>query len=346
LQTLGTSATLFEFQPVPIHVGNIDSMMRGMDHDICPYQSTLRSNFVGTDGWNDLNARYQKSLFPEMEENWNISAKSLDFTSSYQYIDNYYSAWFEQMTIPNKLSKEAKTEVDMILRDGLYQGFFGMDLAVRLATTRFFNFLHTTLQLKIGAILEEEGIPSFYEEIKFMYLSAHDSSLTAFLSGLLQKQDDQMFFASSLLIELYQSEDEPFGNNSDFWVTMKINDKTISIGTEEVCGKMCQFQTVKDFLISREYKGDIDTICQEGESSSSSSASVWLWLLFATALFVFLSIAGYFITRTVFMTKIKGEGHTMMIDEERDFDKAGLNTSHSNATPATSRVITDDGDSD
>lgn len=345
MQTLGTSATLFEFQPIPIHVGNIDAMMRGMDSDICPYQSTLRSKFVGSGSWNDLNNHYQKSLFPEMEENWNVTAETLDFTTSYEYIDNYYSAWFDQMTIPNELSKEAKTEVDMILRDGLYQGFFSIDLAVRLATTRFFNFLHTTLQLKIGAILEKDGIPSFYEEIKFMYLSAHDSSLTAFLSGLLQKQDTQMFFASSLLIELYQTKDAAFKNNTDFWVVMKINNKTINIGTEKVCGKICQFETVKNFLISREYKGDIDKICQEGEPSSLS-ATVWLWLLFATALFVFLSIGGYFITRTVFM-KQKADEHSLMVDDdERAYDKAGLNTSHSNATPATSRVITDDGDSD
>lgn len=346
LKTLDTSATLKKFQPVPIHVGNLDSMMRGMDKDICPYQSTLRRNFKGTNGWSELNKQYQKTLFPEMEKNWNVSSAGLDFTNAYEYVDNYYSAWFDQMEIPNELSKEAKTQVDLILRDGLYQGFFGLDLAIRLATTRLFNFIHTTLQYKIGAILKEDGIPSFYEEIKFMFLSAHDTTLSAIMSGLYQKQEEQVYFASAVVIELYQSKDSAFKNNSDFWVVMKLNDKPINIGTDKVCGQICQFQNVKDFLISREYKGDIDQICQNGSQVNGSSTSAWLYVLLATFLLILILIIGFFASKKIFLKKGSND-HTQMIDDdERNFDKMALNQTHSGATPATSRVVTDDGDSD
>jgi hypothetical protein len=162
LEKLGKSPTASKFQPVPIHVGNTDEMMRGMDNDICPFQSELRHKFAGTDDWKALNKHYMENLFPEMSKNFNIPLNSIDFSSVYPYIDNYYSAHFDDMTIPKDLSKDGQAEVDNILRDGLYEGFFGLDLAVRLTTSRFFNFLHTTLENKILALEKKDGVPAFY----------------------------------------------------------------------------------------------------------------------------------------------------------------------------------------
>lgn len=177
-------------------------MMRGMDVDICPYQDVLRKGFRGTDKWNELNAYYSKTLFPDLNKTFGVKEEHLNLFDVYPYIDNYYSAYFDQMEIPNDLSDESKLDVKKILRDGLYEGFFSMDLAVRLATTRFFNFLHTTLQWKIDALEGVENTPEFYNEIKYMYLSTHDSSLSAFMSGFQQQQPVQVDFASNIVVLL------------------------------------------------------------------------------------------------------------------------------------------------
>ena len=65
------------------------------------------------------------------------------------------------MEIVNKISDDAQKQVNDILRDGLYEGYYGLDLAVRFATSRFFkvpqcssrffNFIHSTLDRKIEA---------------------------------------------------------------------------------------------------------------------------------------------------------------------------------------------------
>ena len=325
IKSLGTSPTPTNYQPVPIHVGNIDHLMRAMDGDICPFQSDLRHKFSATEDWEVLNKKYQDILFPEMIEKWNADPETLDFTSSYQYIDNYYSAWFDQMNMPNKLSPEAKAQVDDILRDGLYEGYFGLDLAVRLATTKFFNFLHTTIERKIDAISNQEDAEEFYRNIKYMYLSAHDSSLSAIMSGLQQKQDVQVKFASNLRIELYLKAAGDENDLSNYEIKMLYNESPINVGNSTVCSEFtCPFQTVKDFLISREYDGDFDKTCALSDSATKWKA--WLIVLLATGILIVVLCIVYFVF-IVAKKKTKPEVSVTYNDQENQ--KVALNKSSS-----------------
>ncbi|CAI2367704.1 unnamed protein product [Moneuplotes crassus] len=339
---LGTKATAENFQPVPIHVSNIDEIMLMMDKGFCPYQTELRKQYTESNEWSELNDKYQKVLFPELHKNFGIKEENLDFTTSYPYIDNYYSAWFEQMEIPNELSKDAKDQVDDILRDGLYEGFFGMDLAVRLATTKFFDLVKETLGQKINAILEKEGTPEFYEQLKYMYISAHDSSLTAIMSGLLQKQEEQAYFASNIIFELRRKKSSNANDLSDFTVALKWNGKKLNWATETCTSHACPFPAVKEFLESRMYQGDLEAVCQNGLSSSSS---IWLWILLAVAIFIALANIGYFAIRGL-SRKDSGEnskGNYSSFTDEEQHVKNEINKSSSSTTPA-SRYIDEDFD--
>jgi hypothetical protein len=338
LKALENYPTQHGFQPIPIHVGNIDSMMRGMDTDVCPFQAVLRHQFAGTDDWKKLNEAYQEILFTEMYSNFNILPNSLNFSSAYTYIDNYYSAWFDQMVIPKDLTDDARTLVNKILRDGLYEGYFGLDLAIRLATTRFFNFLHTTIERKISALEGADGTPDFYKHIKYMYLSAHDSSLSAFMSGLLQVQEEQVFFASDLLVEVYSN-----GNNSEnvldnYSVRMLYNQKPLNVGGNSTCPQYeCSFSKIKEFLKSREYQGDYDLVCNPNDSPNSSAVHAWMIVLLVTAILIVLLIVAYFaVGKCVNKPSIRGE---ILIDQENP--KMHLNKSD----PVSTRVVTDN-DSD
>lgn len=323
---------MYGFQPVPIHVGNIDLMMRGMDTDICKVQAILRHNYQGSEGWKRLNKHYREYLFPEMSKNWNINPDTLNFTSAYPYIDNYYSAWFDQMDIPNDLSIQGQIEISNILRDGLYDGFFGLDLAIRLATTRFFNFLRTTIESKINTLEGIKEEPEFYKNIKLMFLSAHDSTLSAIMSGLKQRQDEQVLFASDLIIELFKTKNNSTNVLENYSVRISYNDMPLHIGGNKTCkDTICPFSTVKEYLITREYTGDYDVTCNPSDIVAKSNA--WLYVLLATVIIIVLLNVIYFVTRH-FMKK-KNSDHEQLIDD--DSEKGGLNKS----VPTSTRVVSD-----
>ena len=132
-----------------------------------------------------------------------------------------------------------------------------------------------------------------------MYLSAHDSSLTAFMSGFQQKQEEQAFFASNILIELYRDASKNSGDEDEFSVIVKYNGKEINLGGKDVCADTnCPFKTVKDFLKSREYDGDLEETCNQSEGSSSKNGA-WIYVLIAFAIFIVVANAGYFIVRAM-----------------------------------------------
>ena len=114
IKELGLSPTKYGFQPIPIQVGDIDEMMRGMDSEIWPYQSTLRKMFASTDNWQILNNKYQSVLFSEMINKWNSDRNLLNFSTAYPIVDNYYSAWFDQMESVTLVSDEAQKQINEI----------------------------------------------------------------------------------------------------------------------------------------------------------------------------------------------------------------------------------------
>jgi hypothetical protein len=320
ISKLGLAPTPSNFQPVPIHVGNIDQMMRGMDTDICPYQSVLRKRFAKTGEWKEINEKYQKILFSEMIQKWNAN-EDVNFNTAYQYIDNYYSSWFDQMDVA-QLSSEGQDEVDQILRDGLYEGFFGLDLAIRLATTRFFDFLSNTIERKISALSGFDDVPEFYKRIKYMYLSAHDSTLSAIMSGLQQKQDDQVRFASNLRIEVYRKTNFDINDPEGYDVKMLYNEKFIHIGSNETCAEYdCPFDVVKKFLDSRKYDGDLELICNKTDSSKGSST--WMYILLATAILIVILNIIYFVLKGLIVKRGSKNGY---VDIENP--KVALNKSN------------------
>jgi len=68
-----------------------------MDSDMCPYQSTIWHSFIGTKEWNDLN-KYYAPLFKEMVQKWSLNESYVTFTTAYDFIDYYYSTWYEDPT--------------------------------------------------------------------------------------------------------------------------------------------------------------------------------------------------------------------------------------------------------
>ena len=92
-----------------------------------------------------------------------------------------------------------------------------------------------------------------------MFLSAHDTTLSAIMSGLYQKQPEQVYFASNFKVELYEAISG--SNDKKYSVRMLYNENPFNIGTNNTCVDVyCPYDTVKAFLKSREYDGDLDDI--------------------------------------------------------------------------------------
>ncbi len=86
-------------------------MLRNMDADMCPYQREIRAQFKNSTEWNNLN-KYYSSLFDEMSTKWGIPWEKLDFTTAYDYVDNYYSTWYDYRDLKHEdLSEGSRKKV-------------------------------------------------------------------------------------------------------------------------------------------------------------------------------------------------------------------------------------------
>ena len=83
-----------------------------------------------------------------------------------------------------------------------------------------------------------------------MYLSAHDWTLSAIMSGLYQKQPEQVCFAFNFKVEFYES---TLGNDEKkCTVRMLFNEKPFNIRTNNAWAEVdCPYDIVKTLLKSR-----------------------------------------------------------------------------------------------
>lgn len=271
--------------------------MRGMDDDICLYEKELRHDYEKTDAWKEVNDKYQEVLFPEMSEKWGVKKEDLNFTTAYTFIDQYESAHFNKSHIKNDLSPEALKQEDMILRDGLYEGFFGQDIATRLATSRFFSYIRNTFDRKIKT-LQGEADPEleFYKELKLLYLSAHDSTVAAIMTALNQAQEKAVPFATYLIVELYLKHQRDGSDPSHYYLVWYYNGERLHIGGTDVCTETkCDYPIASDYFQSREFDGDIDDVCANGLSESNSAAKDWILVLIFVAIAIVVILILYFV---------------------------------------------------
>jgi hypothetical protein len=198
-----------------------------------------------------VNEKYTDNILKELRQNWGIEAE--DFIAAKPYTDHFYAAYFDQRL--NKKFQLDIAKIDEMLADQFYFYTFFYDEMVRIASTKFLNFVYSTFDAKIKAMNSKEDDGSGMKQRKLIYISAHDSTLAAMLSGIEQKQKLQPFYASHILIELWQKSGTAGDKPEDFYVKWIYNDESLKV-VDGCDNGNCPYPEFKEFLQAREYQGD------------------------------------------------------------------------------------------
>ena len=298
LKDLKKNPTPSAFQPMPIHVGqgSIDNILRAQSASVCPVVKKFQALARKEAGFSERNKVYKDNIFKAISENWGIKNNN-DFISVSPYTDGFDTSFFddrliEKYTLPIEY-------VDRILADKFYFYTFFFDEMVRIASTHFLNFLYSTFDAKIKAITTKNDDGSGMKRKKLIFISAHDSSIAAFLSGIEQKQMYQSFFATHNMIELWKNKGTLGNSDEDYYVKWLYNDVALNINNDCDEGK-CPYVLFKEFLKSREYQGE------DWEKDCLNISESWTgpWLLvagIAAGVFICGTIS-YFVIKRIFIS--------------------------------------------
>jgi hypothetical protein len=128
-------------------------------------------------------------LYDEFNEKAEVPLEDLNLYNANHYADSYFCTVFNEKRdeLPFQLSPEAEALIPAFLGTEHYKGTYGNDDATRITITPFFNFLSEKLSEKAG----DTSLP-----LKYIYFSAHDTTITGFMSGIEQKQTEIPPYAS------------------------------------------------------------------------------------------------------------------------------------------------------
>lgn len=229
LKELGNMPTKSGFQPVPIHVStDVLHLLKGLDNPVCAINNEFKKKFKTTERHIELNDLFAPTL-RKFEKYWGINHE-IDFAVAKNYTDYVYASHMNS-------KHDHALDVDMLEIDKLMMHSFNdykmhYDESVRLASTKFYRYIQSTIRSKIHSLTSETENLKGIKNRKMIFLSAHDSTLSIFLAGVEQKQPVQCPFASHLFIELWQKAGTAGDTHDHFYVKWIYNDTPLNINKQ------------------------------------------------------------------------------------------------------------------
>jgi hypothetical protein len=220
------------YNPFPIHVATLtdDYLLRGYSTGLCPIIEDLKAK-----AFEEGHKRTKESLEPlydEMLKVWGITKEDVHLDGAEQYLDTYIMANFEQKPIENDLSLEAQELIDKYFWDLFYDGIYGNPKVAYLASTTFLNYVIDNFKSKVSAYEDSSKASEFHKNIRYIYLSAHDTTVAAYLAALDLQHSQKSLppLASLTLIELFKRGDKYFLNWNMDGEFLNINNNCSSNG--------------------------------------------------------------------------------------------------------------------
>jgi len=298
ISDLDNNPTRSGYQPIPIHVGQqaVNRIFRAYASEVCPVVKQFERKAREEATFAEVNERYKDNILKALKEDWEVGEH--DFVSASKYTDNFYASYFDDRLIQDyKLDVD---KVDGILADQFYFHTFYFDEMVRLSSTHFLNLVYSTFDAKIKTISTGEDDGSGMKHKKLIYISAHDTTLAAMLSGIEQKQELQPFYASHFLIELWKKEGTDGSSPEHYYAKWIYNDKNLNINNSCDDQGKCEYPKFKEFLQSREYQGDWEAACQN--MGGQINFETWYIVGGSTAGAIILGVLGYLGIKKIFVT--------------------------------------------
>ena len=162
------------------------------------------------------------------------------------YIDTWEMAKTHDKKMSNELSKEAAMLVSEYFQIYFYEGYFGDPKVVKSSTLMFYEWLWSILEGKKKAIENQTEDSNFLKDLKFIFLSAHNTTIAAYLSALGHIPNHFPDLWDSIVIEFYKM-------NGKFYVRWEYDEKYLFVGSEYTSNGDCELESTLDFIKNKIY---------------------------------------------------------------------------------------------
>lgn len=149
----------------------------------------------------EVNRKYER-LVKQLIDHWDLD-EEVDFSGFYLRTD-YFSTLEANQELGDEIDLNM-TEVHALLIDVFNNFKLYYDEMLRIASTQFLNFMHTTIDAKIKSITHPD--PQFTHR-KMYAFHGHDSTLSTILAAVEQKQQTHCPFSSQIFVEVWQKAGE------------------------------------------------------------------------------------------------------------------------------------------
>ena len=171
---LGKDVLPGEIQPIPIHIEGNDVLLHG--EDFCPAIEKLAKQQKESELYERFNDEF-RDFFNVVARVVNDSDVSkLKITKVAKYASDLYCDRAEQNPLPEGLSDDVWKTMTFLKELETQYVDVGHEMQRRLLATHFFNLISLNLNKKI------QNDPNF--KLKYIMLSAHDSTLSPFMAAL------------------------------------------------------------------------------------------------------------------------------------------------------------------
>ena len=159
-----------------------DTIINALDEIVTPgVKEIIEESFVEAD---KRTSQKLKPLYNELVTKFDLDPKEMVLRKAMAYVDFWEMSRKHGKQLSKELSDEAKQLVPKFLRDYFYEGYYGSPEIVKISSSSFFKFLVTVLNGKVKAYENPLDESNPYQDIKYMLLSGHDITITAYLSAL------------------------------------------------------------------------------------------------------------------------------------------------------------------
>jgi hypothetical protein len=193
-EELGLSALPMGYQPVPVHVTELDSdhLLRGYDTVVCPRMIQLQDDLFSSYFWKQKQQYYEAHISPYVTR---LLGFEVDIVGAKDLADSLRANIFDGLGLPSQIPQPVYDWLGALLDLTIYWYEF-TDEGRNLASGTF-------LQTLLGNL---ESFETGVSPTKFFFYSAHDTTIAAILAGLRAPVKRlQPPFASTLLFELWES---------------------------------------------------------------------------------------------------------------------------------------------
>ena len=226
INSLGLAALPNNFQPIPIHVvaSPYDNMLNGYSAVSCPYINVIASMVQSSSQYQyrvyNYTAYLQKQLYT-------VFGEMIPFETAGWYADNLVCDQFHGYPMVPGITEDMYQQMMGIMNYS--NSYFFQYGGAQLASSQFYSAVIDTF----------EGVINGSSTLTWSLYSAHDTTLIGFLIAIDNWDNNNPPFASSLVFELNEI-------NDNYFVSISYNDNPLTLNG---CVQMCPFEEFKQLLL-------------------------------------------------------------------------------------------------